>query len=344
MADEQARRGDRVEIFSAREPEPGVRQSGARIVAVPLRSSRPLSDLEYLARVSWMTRRRRFDVIHAHGMPMAAAALRRRTAGSVISVDYFEFRGSSSRAGRMAYRWLLERFSVVTAVSRYTAGELASHYRLTRTVPVLHNGVDLTHFSSRPQDVDRVRRKFNLPDSFVLYVGRINAQKGSDMLEPLAQELHRHGALPVVAAGPLQQFHSESDIYADQGLPGPSVRYLGRVEDEDLPGLMSAASLLVLPTRHHEMFGMVLIEAGACGTPAVASRLGGIPEALGNAGVLFPPGEQGSLNSAVLDACSQPEELELLAVRARENAATFSWPRIVDEAEVLYRRAAGVDP
>lgn len=85
------------------------------------------------------------------------------------------------------------------------------------------------------------------------------------------------------------------------------------------------------------MFGMVLVEAGACGVPAVASRIGGIPEAIGEGGHLVTAGSADELSAAVNDLLDAPSRLSALALKAVRNAQRFSWGRIVDDYEELIR-------
>lgn len=99
---------------------------------------------------------------------------------------------------------------------------------------------------------------------------------------------------------------------------------------------MAAADLLVLPTLHDEMFGMVLIEAGACGTPSVASDLGGIPEAMGEGGRLVAPGDVRGLVSVIAELIGDRPALGQLGLEAERNARNFSWNGICAAYQRLY--------
>jgi glycosyltransferase involved in cell wall biosynthesis len=86
---------------------------------------------------------------------------------------------------------------------------------------------------------------------------------------------------------------------ADDDPGREAVTFLGAVPHEELPSWMAAADVLVLPSRR-EGLGLVLLEAMACGTPCVASRVGGIPEILGeDCGELVEPDDPGSLANAI---------------------------------------------
>jgi len=136
----------------------------------------------------------------------------------------------------------------------------------------------------------------------------------------------------------LKQFHLKSHSVTENIL-GPSVVYLGAVEQKILPRIMSAADILILPTIADEMFGMVLIEAGACGTPAVASHLDAIPEVLSDAGMTFTPGSVDELFARVSEMLNDKELLRKLSLRAVKNAQRFDWDRITEESIELYLQA-----
>ncbi len=337
MATEQSARGHEVTILSPA----GLSQSfsGVYVQAIRLRSRRPVRDLEYL----WKSRRViaaiRPDVIHSHGAPLAGAVIGRGKWANVHTVDYFYYSGSGSAVGRRIYGWLLRRFDATAPVSDYCRREFLRYYDryAPHNVEVIFNGVDLTHFRPSDSAACAVRKKFAL-QNYVLYVGRINEQKGCDLLATLPARLP--AGVDLVVAGPAEQFGNGSSSPLVAGIEKAGGIYLGAVDEHDLPGLMAGASLLVLPTRRHEMFGMVLVEAGACGVPAVASRIGGIPEALGAGGLMFEPEDADEMANAVAHLLDSPTRLSALRVAALQNAERFSWPLIVDDYARLAARVA----
>ena len=334
LAERQSELGHDVTIFSANEVDEGRLDSGLLIKGVRVRLPRPLSDIEYLLRVRSQTRRLRYQVLHAHSSPFAAILLGRTETVSIATLNFFRFRGSQSRAGRHIYRHLLNRFSLTTSITHYSADATARYYDLLDVPTVLNCGVNLKEFTQVAQDLHN-----ELPLDFpkgpvVLYVGRINEQKGSHLLEPLALRLRESG-VSVVACGPLKQFHLSTQNVTDNVL-GPTVVYLGVVEQKTLPRIMSAADILILPTITDEMFGMVLIEAGACGTPAVASRLDAIPEVLNDAGLTFTPGSVDEMFSCISEILNDKKLLQELSLRAVKNAQRFDWDRITEESIKLY--------
>jgi len=336
IADGQARLGHHVRVYSANEPQTHTRESGLIVESVPVKLPRPFSDIEYLRKVRKRLRILRPDILHANSSPLAAGLVGDAGQVNLATLNFFRFRGSGSKFGRSVYRRFLNRFAAVSSITQFSAQSTAEYFDLPEVPEVLHCGVNLAEFRSDvpidwallPEVMQRGR--------VALYVGRINEQKGAHLLEPLAEALASSG-ITVVAAGPLGQFHLDGTVEGST-LLGPLVHYLGAVEQEILPALMAAADVLVLPTTADEMFGMVLIEAGACGTPAVASDLGGIPEVVGNAGLLFPVGSVPDMVACVTRLLDDPEELARLSELARRNAERFGWSRIVEQSIRMYRR------
>lgn len=189
VAKEQVALGHSVWIFS-----PGGDDAvldGVTIVGINLKSRRPMRDYEYLTKVRRAVRNRlpQADVIHSHGVMDAARFLAPFAKRSVITVDYFAYALSRFRWGKSYCTRSLRRYDIVSPVSEFCRRELLAHYAglSPEKVIVVPNGVDLDHFSRRPEDVTRVMATYDLGEGpKVLYAGRINRQKGSHLLSSVA--------------------------------------------------------------------------------------------------------------------------------------------------------------
>lgn len=343
MARLQAAAGHEVSVLS-----PGTRDGvemvdGVEVHTLRLRCRRPVRDYEFLARSRrWARDRRPGGVLHAHGAPLAAAALRGSFAAAVHSVDYFAYRGSHLRWGHRYYESRLLAFDLNMAASAYCAEEFKRFYpRAAPRTRVLYNGVNRQQFRPDPDVAARTRRELGLPPGpLVVYLGRVCVQKGSDLLAPLARELRETvpGAV-VLAAGPPERFAAREPSGLMSHLAAQGVRCLGAVEESLLPGLLGAAAVCVLPTRRDEMFGMAALEALACGVPVVAADLGGIPEAVGPGALLFPVGDTAAFTRQVIRLLTEPDLARQLVSAASRHVATFDWSAIVDRSMAHYREA-----
>jgi glycosyltransferase involved in cell wall biosynthesis len=193
-------------------------------------------------------------------------------------------------------------------------------------VALLPGAVDLGRFSpdgSRESN----RARFGLgAGPVVLTVRRLVERMGIDLLLRAAAQV---GGLEVVVGGdgPLR-----ADLEALARSLGVRARFLGFVPDEDLPALYRAADLFVLPTRELEGFGLVAIEAMACGTPAMGTPVGAIPEVLGSLGLVFRECTPdaiaeglrtffGSRDASLADRCRREVELN------------YDWARVIERLE-----------
>lgn len=171
----------------------------------------------------------------------------------------------------------------------------------------IHMGVDTSVFSTGP--ADRASLGWGAEERIALFVGNLVEVKGLDVLAKAFAALNAAGELDrlvLVGDGPLRAQLGEAASSAARD----AVEFAGRLTDAEVAARMRAADVLVLPSRA-EGLGLVLLEALACGTPCVASSVGGVPEILtdGPCGRLVPPGDAGALADAIREviAAERPE-------------------------------------
>jgi glycosyltransferase involved in cell wall biosynthesis len=178
----------------------------------------------------------------------------------------------------------------VMAVSEDLAGSLVQLGVPRSRIRVVYDGIDLAHFQPGSK---REARAFlgeaEVGDPLVLFIGNLLPVKGVDVLLAAASRLENTGMpirLVLIGEGPLRG-QLEQRV-KDLGLGG-RVRFLGSIDQFRLPKWYQAADLFVLPS-HSEGVPNVLLEASACNTPWVASRVGGIPEIVdrGRASLVTP--------------------------------------------------------
>lgn len=198
-------------------------------------------------------------------------------------------------------------------------------------------GVELDTFT--PGDRDKARGGLEIdPRSFLaVCVRRLVPRMGIEVLldawRQIAEELPGGSTLMLVGEGPLSMELAER--VRGEGLAG-RVRLLGRVPDEELIELYRAADVAVVPTLSVEGFGLVVLEAAACGTPSIVSNVGGLPEVTRplDPSLLVSPGDPTSLGARLLKAA----EGQLPArERTRRYAEGFSWPAVAERHRDLYR-------
>ncbi len=126
---------------------------------------------------------------------------------------------------------------------------------------------------------------------------------------------------------------------------GDSVAFLGPLPQEELPQYYAAADVCVLPSRY-ESFGIVALESLACGTPVVASRVGGLPSIVneGRTGFLVPAGDASVLADRILLLLRDARLRSRMRSRATLDVRQFDWRRIAGDVLALYGRWAGAFP
>jgi glycosyltransferase involved in cell wall biosynthesis len=218
---------------------------------------------------------------------------------------------------------------------------LVERYRIAPwDVHVWPPGVALERFT--PGDRGRARAAEGLAaDAFVaVCVRRLVPRMGIEVLldawEQIAAGLPGSSALVIVGDGPLAP--ELADRVARPSLRG-SVRLTGRVSDEQLVGLYRAADVAVVPTLAVEGYGLVVLEAAACGTPSIVSDVGGLREAAAplDRSLVIGPGDSTAL-AARLGAAAEGALPSREATRAY--AERFSWERLAERHRELYSRLA----
>lgn len=220
----------------------------------------------------------------------------------------------------------------VIAISDHAKSELIERYRFDRErVEMIPHGVNTDRFYPREERPPAVN-----PDQVtLLYVGRIGPRKGIDLA---LQALSRADATDVelLIAGTGRHEQHLRELAAELGVTD-RVKFLGYVPDEELPSLYSSADVFVLPSLY-EGFGLVLLEAMACGTPVIGTNVGGIPTVIddGETGLLVER-EVPALVEAINSLTSDEANRKRMAQNALEKARTTSWDSVVESVEQLYR-------
>jgi glycosyltransferase involved in cell wall biosynthesis len=183
--------------------------------------------------------------------------------------------------------------------------------------------------------LDRVRRRYNLPDKFLLYLGTLEPRKGIDTIISAYHLLSGQNSQAMVIAGKKGWYE---DTLFEQvrtlRLEG-RVHFTGYPVDEDLPALYSLASAFLFPSRY-EGFGLPPLEAMACGTPVICSNAASLPEVAGDAAVLIPPDRPELLAAAIERVLQDRAFGEELRARGLVQASRFTWEETAHRTLQVY--------
>lgn len=209
-------------------------------------------------------------------------------------------------------------------------------------VTVIHSGVEPRF---RPMTGERdgealtaVRRKYDLPEQFILSVGTIQPRKNYARLVEAFELLNsgleiRHWQL-IIAGGRGWLYEGVFERVKALGLEA-QVRFLGFVDDDDLPALYNLAGLFAFPSLY-EGFGLPPLEAMACGVPVVCSKTSSLPEAVGDAALTVDPMDVAGLAEAMRRAIEDESLRTALAAKGLSRAAGFTWPKAARELLTVY--------
>ncbi len=223
------------------------------------------------------------------------------------------------------YRRLAASLDYLAAVSAFTAGQISQATGLQPQVN--HLGVDLGRFQPAPPDPEMARRCGLAPGQLALVAAvRLVALKGLQRaIKALALLGERWPELKLLIAGE-GPYRGELEGRARAAGVVDRVVFLGFLPPERLVGFYALGTMAVFPSMGEEALGLSIAEAMACGLPVVASRLGGVPEVVGDCGVLVPAKDDQALAQAIAGLLSDPERrAELARAGRRRVAAEFSW-------------------
>src|SRR5712691_3702034 len=237
------------------------------------------------------------------------------------------------------------------AGGNYAAAELARAAGRPLDVAAIPPGVDTQRFVPVPeQQRPAIRRSFGLPEDgpLVVNVGRLVPRKGADVLiEAVARLRSTHPDLTLAVAGAGRDRQRLERLATRRHAP---VRFLGRVADDRLPALYACADVFAAPNRarwgglEQEGFGIVFVEAAACGIPQVAGDSGGAPEAVvhGETGLLVErPGIPSEVASALERLIGDPSERHRLGQQSRRRAVDLFAYDVLAARLAAYLTAVG---
>ena len=362
-----AARGVAVDIFTRRQSADVADvveyAPGARVVHVdagPHRHVDKYDVLDYLPDFACGIQRFRaltgatYDLIHSHYWLSGRLGLLFADRWSVPLVSTFHTlaqlknRVAETAAEReQAVRFEIERRTMagsdrVVALTAVDRQQMVRHYGALAPIDIIPGGVDLARFSPRPRLEARDALGLEPGSRMVLFVGRIQRLKGLEVLLRAFARLGDLDARLVVVGGQRGTGHESREIGRVQHLAAKlgvedRTRFVGAVAHERLPLYYSAADVTVMPSSY-ESFGLVAVESLACGTPVVATRVGGLSSVVrdGETGLLVPWRDAQLFADRLRQVLTDAPLRQRMANQARASVLRFSWERIADEHLALY--------
>jgi len=332
-------RGHQVQILTTSYGDDGPKKRDVtrigRAILLPMNKSFATVpfDWDMSGKVKRFLRNKDFDIVHVNGFfppDIAYYALRHSRSVNVASFLTVGFRNYGPGVGLWNLmsgglnRRMHGRIALTQGALEYIQPFFPGEFR------VIPPGVDTDRF--------RPAASHKPPAASILFVGRLDKRKGLEVLLRAMPEVATRLAevrLTVVGKGPM-----ETDcrrLVHKLGLDN-RVEFKGYVANNDLPTFYATADVYCSPALGGEAFGIVLLEAMACGTPVVASDITGYNEVVtsGETGLLCPPNDPAALARTLVEMLSRPDLQAKFREAGLKKAEELSWPRIAEQVESYY--------
>ncbi len=280
---------------------------------------------------------RKFDLIHAHDVEVGIAALFLKRVLELplcVTVHYLYEMNNYAYESQFE-KWILPECDNIITVSHWMREQIMRLYPDTKNITVIPNGINLSTFSPGRPEIEALPHADNR--KVILYVGRLSPEKGLDVLmrsvaRIITQEDRLH--LVVVGTGKDQFYY---DMCMELGL-AKHVTFLGFVNDEAiLRSIYRQADVVVVPSVF-EAFGLVALEAMACGAPTIVTDVGGLPDVVVNnsCGLVVPARDEQAIIDAILLVINNQNVADRFRSNGLERVKRFGWADVSSRTVDLY--------
>ena len=276
-----------------------------------------------------------------------------RHAPTVLTVHDMIFKLFPQHQKRLNYWYLnatmplyCRRASALITVSECSKNDIVRHYGLDPAqITVIYEAAAPEFQPPPPAAVEAVRRRYGLPERFLIHVGTLEPRKNLGRLVEALHRLREEGLrIPLLLVGGKGWLYDDFFRRLAQLDVQEDVRLTGYVPAADLPLLLGAATAAVMPSVY-EGFGLPVLEAMACGTPVACADTSSLPEVGGDAARYFDPYDEAAMADAIRALWTDADLRAAMRRRGLKQAARFSWERAAVETLAVYDRVlAGYKP
>lgn len=263
----------------------------------------------------------------------------------IVTVYDLFFMDSPGQAGKEAGKTFftkaagaLRQADGVIAISSFTRDELVARFDIeANKVRVIPLGLDRKFLEEvAPADLEETKKRYNLPSSFLLFVGAQEPRKNLLRLLEALKIVHLQGRqIALVLVGPLGQDSKPLQARAEKLGLAPWISMTGYLPEEEVKRIYRLATVFIFPSLC-EGFGLPLIEAMASGVPVAASFTSAIPEVSKDAALYFQPEDPENIAEKIIFLLESNQAREELIAKGKKRALDFSWEKAAAETLEFY--------
>lgn len=278
-------------------------------------------------------------------LPLSKKCAKVTTFHDLIFLLFPQFYTLSSRIWQwqMGYEYEAKISDAVIAISKNTKRDLV---RLLHANPgkirIIYEGVGRDYFDPPDETTfARLKHKWQLPEKYIYYVGSLEPRKN---LVTVVRALHRlklnnNDTIKLVVSGGKSWLTTELYQTIQELKLEQQVIFTGRVTETEKIALLHHALVFAFPS-FYEGFGLMVLEAFACGCPVIASNVSSLPEVIGNAGILIEPTDSIALANGVTRLCNDSSFREGLIAKGAAIARQFDWETTARQTLLVLEQAA----
>jgi len=279
--------------------------------------------------VRWAEKKEKLDLIFnpKYSLPLTTKC---KTVYVCHGLNWAVLRLPKPWTDHISHRFLIPRYAkkadAIIAVSETTRQNLIEYLNIpaSRIHTVYHGVNEAFKKPIRPEDLDRTRRKYKLPDRFFLYIGQIYPPKNFGRLLKAYAQVGPKLGIALVVVGEQRWFYQKELALIDRLGISSWVISPGWINHENLPSIYALSKALILPSLY-ESFGLPLLEAMAVGTPVVTANRYGTKEMADGAGILVDPESIDSIAAGMRKTILDQNLRKNLVEAGRKRVSNFSW-------------------
>ena len=305
-----------------------LKQAGIKVCALSMTND--VYNLRNIFRFKRFLAHNDYDIIHTHNtacqlfVPIAKSLTRNKA--KLVTTEH-----NTTNHRRTKWwlkpldKWMYRKYAAIVCISDLTRHNLEQYLGTDWPMHTIYNGVDTKRFARPVKDISGQQ------DFVVTMVAAFRPQKDQDTLIRAFTHLEPNFRLQLVGGG--QRGEELKALCRELGLED-RVQFLG--VRMDVPDIMEQSDVIVL-SSHWEGFGLAAVEGMASGRPLVATDGDGLRDIVGGAGVLFQPGDDQELASAIKRLCETPDYYRQVALACQERAQHYDISVMADGYSNLYR-------